>query len=312
MNFNEQIQIVAYPMASTILFNSAAVDCMRRMSALFKDAEPQGYFSNVSSTVAHQLKKQLKNYEPLDTPEFNTRREKRLAQLVYLNIMRRYSNGIHYIAADVDVVEACNTLLAELIDRAFFLSSLDQMQSMIEAYPINLLCEICHVSFEQVSLLGEGMKHFIKFRTFAHTRLPRAFQDVLYTNVPVIGDAKSPLTQIELQALFRYLGTHKRIYVEILLGCLFELGRHEKEMNFEALEEADIIRVYRSAWFYLLCFSIPHLHAPAIKEVAKQPEQSSEIFDSPFDIFSITDMDKIRKEIDLIESTIALLQTPRT
>lgn len=269
------------------------------MYALFKSKKSQCSFYSIAPAVSDELKKQLKTYEPLDALEFNTTGEKRLARIVHLNVLRRYTVGMRYIASEDDIIEACNTLLSELFDRVFFLTGINQMQAMMEAYPIGLLCEICHVNFEQVLLLGEGMKYFIMFRTFAPAWLPRAFQDILCSNIPVAGDVKSPLTEIELQALFRYLGTRKRIYVEILLGCLFELGRHEKEMTFGSLKEDEIIRVYNSSWFYLLCFSLPRLQTPGAKE-----EGNEVIHNSLNELYNNLNTTENSYDIEVIEPTL--------
>ena len=225
---------------TTILFTSDAVDCIRRMAAVLRE---------------HDLcKRFLKYYEPMDAPEFNHNSEKRIASLIYSISSRRYYYIAQYIATSVDVILAVNFLLTQIFQDCFLAINENHVNVMLDAYPTVLLGQVCQVSFCQALILGRSMKAFINFRSLTSSWLPKAFQNLLGGTIPLVGHKQSPLTNAELEALLRYLETRKRIYVELLLGCLFELGQYEKTMTPSSLTEDGIIQTCNSSWFYLLSF----------------------------------------------------------
>jgi hypothetical protein len=229
-------------MTCIVLFSQAAIDCVRRMSVLFENND--------------ELKKLLSYYEPLNDPDFFTKNEQRLARMAFDIANRRHNGDIKRVADDIDVIQACNILLSRLFGLAYMLTDSNGVQALLDAYPITLLCQVCNVRFEQVLLLGEAMKHFIEFRNYAPSWLPPCFHELLDSHVPLTGHAESPITELELQALFRYLGTRKRIYVQFLLGSLSQLRYHEKGMTFDNLKEEDIMTIYNSSWLHLLCIGV--------------------------------------------------------
>ena len=206
-------------------------------------------------------KRLLKYFEPLDSlvPKFTRTRDRRLARAIYEEIV--YDSTLQYTVTIDEVIAAVSTILTQLFHEASCYIDESSIKTMLDSYPLTLLSEICKVTFDHASILGHNMKIFINLRDSGYSRLPKPFENIIGSTIPLTGHPKSPLTEHELQALFLYLGIRKRIYVELLLGCLFDLGQYLDKLNSALLNEEDIITVCNSGWFYLLSFNVCPLSA---------------------------------------------------
>lgn len=123
---------------------------------------------------------------------------------------------------------------------------------MLDGYPITLLSTICGVDRYYVHNLGESMKSFIKVQQKHKRCIPRQLYSVIDSMVPLIGHEKSPMTQDELDTVYKYLNCKKTIYVHILLNSLFELAHQVKYLNKSDITEEMINTICESSWLYLL------------------------------------------------------------
>lgn len=225
-----------------LTFTSCAIGCIQRMAILLNEYE-----------LGQRL---LKSYNPLNllSTRFTTITEQRIVRIIYDQVI--YDNVLCHTVTDIDVISAIDFIITKIFYEAFCYTNQSNITTMLDSYPLTLLCEICNVQFEHGLILGHNMKAFISSRNLIPNWLPKPFENLLGNTIPLTGHSKSPLTNCELEALFRYLGIRKRIYVELLLGCLFELGQYFNKMHLVSLSESDIINVCNSGWFYLLSFNL--------------------------------------------------------
>ncbi len=190
-------------------------------------------------------------FQPIEISDLTTEFEKKMAMSIIL--YERDQQNV--VISDIDVLHRVNMMLMDAISNACSTMNIDFEESisyLLDGYPIILLSEICHARKYHAYIIAESVKRLITIRM--KYSFPKELYNVIDGLVPLVGDEKSPLTAKELEALYRYLGSRKNIYVHILLNCLFELSR--SCANFSGLIIKDnLIDAIKSSWLFLLLWT---------------------------------------------------------
>lgn len=213
----------------------------------------------------HLLFRELINqYQGIEIPYFKNEFEQKLAMLIVLNIIeKRQCKNICSISS-YDVIVEVNSILMDIINKACNPITIEDesIPHLLDGYPLSLLSEVCKAKKYHVHIVAESVKRFITIRKKYHFLLPTELYNVIDGLIPLIGDDKSPLTKRELEAIYRYLGSRKNIYVHILLNCLFEISRCIGDLtNMEEIQdrliiaEENLLTITKSSWLFLLLWT---------------------------------------------------------
>lgn len=197
------------------------------------------------------FKEVIEYSDPLEVSGLYGIFEQRFAMYIVSSIMKGKSYIRSYMAYPSDIIRGINKLFSEVLNIGY---STFVEENLLDGYPITLLSEISGVSRFHVNIIGEAVRRFVEIRKSQPKWLPREIHNLLMGTVPLVGDRRSPLTKRELEAIYRYLGVRRTIYVHILLNTLFELKQHEKILN-GLMREDELYDVCRSGWLYLLQFA---------------------------------------------------------
>ena len=176
----------------------------------------------------------IKDHLPIDGSEFTKFFDRKMAAFLASRIASRRMISINN--QDIMLIDYNDIIIAinELINHGIYrgvrrLPPEDTIIHMLDGYPITLVSNICNIEF-----------------------LPINLYPVIDSVIPLTGHKDSPLSQKELEALFRYLNSQKTLYVNILLNSVFELSQHVKYLNSIYMDEKKIIMILESSWYYLL------------------------------------------------------------
>ena len=251
----------------SISFYLSAIPVLKRIAAAL---EPHASFRQV-----------VEYMRQLDICELDRIFEKKLAMYISINIKDRFLNesgdrepitlalpaarlptsGL-YLISEEDIMVEINGLITMVLDKAYSTFSIqDGIQDLLDGYPLNLIMNLCKTTRTYACIMGESVKRFITLRQTDKTFIPKELFNVIEGMVPLTGHPNSPLTQEELSALYKYLGSRKSIYVNILLNCLYEWARDDYTLllqhNFvqrSQLTEEEIIMICNSSWLFLILF----------------------------------------------------------
>jgi hypothetical protein len=214
----------------------------------------------------------VENTPPLLISEFDRIFEQKLAMYISLNIKNRInyereerwlidttynkqSNQL-YIITENDVINEINNIFRIVINGAFYSFPPEHtIQYMLDGYPITLLSTVCNTKRLYSHIMGESIRRFVELRRTHKNWFPQELIGAIDGNLPLTGDTNSPLNVQELNALYRYIGIRKSIYIHILLNCLFEFNRHDIYIQKIILTETELITVLKSSWLYLFLFA---------------------------------------------------------
>lgn len=218
---------------------------------------------------------------PLPIPNLERLFEQKLAMYIVSKILTSQSYVGLYIAYPDDIIRGINTLFVNVLNRGY---STFMDEHLLDGYPVTLLTELSGASRFHTHIIGESMRRFVEIRKTHPDWLPDEFHNVVTGIFPLTGHINSPLTQRELEALYRYLGAKKTIYVHILLNTLFELKEHEKRLNNRLLNEEQLCAVCKSSWLYLFLFaSVQNAHINRLNSTNSGYESDLD-YDSMLDI----------------------------
>ena len=199
----------------------------------------------------------IKDHLPIDGSEFTKFFDRKMAAFLASRIASRRMISINN--QDIMLIDYNDIIIAinELINHGIYrgvrrLPPEDTIIHMLDGYPITLVSNICNIDRYYVHYIGEAIKNLIKIRRICVEFLPINLYPVIDSVIPLTGHKDSPLSQKELEALFRYLNSQKTLYVNILLNSVFELSQHVKYLNSIYMDEKKIIMILESSWYYLL------------------------------------------------------------
>lgn len=223
-------------MPSGVSFSSEAIQSIRRISLVL---ECHPIFCD-----------KIGKFEPYLISGLDSLFEQKFATCIVNGL--QLQSLTNYIVTSETVICHCNGLFSAVFRWALdTLPPRDDIKYLLNNYPITLLEQICKIPCNYVHLIGESVKRFITLRKMYPNLLPHELYNVIEGNVPLTGSSNSPLTTVELNAIYRYLETKKSIYVHILLNIGIELSRHIRYLTKYRLEEDDIVDMGKSAWLFL-------------------------------------------------------------
>lgn len=225
----------------TVVFTMDAIDIIKKLAECLEPHAPIRFFMDL--------------IEPIVLPELERIFEQKLAMYISLNIKNSegkvYTINVDDVTREVtkliqNVLHTCNKRIPPEGTRA----------NMLDGYPLFLLSQTCNTNMSNAHIMGECMRRFIQIRKTYKRWMPIDLQMCTISNCDLIGAPGSPLVQSELQALYRYLGAENRMYVTMLLNCLFELGEQEKFLGPHYMNQWDIIKVCKSSWLCLFMSTV--------------------------------------------------------
>lgn len=158
-----------------------------------------------------------------------------------------------YTITSADVAISMNTFLLSVINNVILnLPPEDTIKNMLDGYPISLLSKVTNISPAMTHAIGECVKLLV----ISINPIDELLINITETYC-------EEFTDNEITALLTYLGTRRRIYVRILIGCLKELHsqldtfdvqalkQFPNEVNME-LEICKFTKLCNSAWLHLL------------------------------------------------------------
>jgi hypothetical protein len=237
-NLNISSEEDTQPEQKILLFTTDAVSVIKRLSPLL-----EVHFS------FHEI---LENIHPLTIAEFDKCFEQKLAMYISL----KNNNHIEeYHITKEDTIFSINELVSLISERALGTFSSNNIKFMLEGYPVKLISDVCNAENKYSYIMGESIKKFIEYRQGNQKWLPNQLIEGTNGNVPLTDHPDSPLTVKELNSLYKYLGSRKSIYVNMLLNSVFEWTQHVKHINSYINIEQTIASICKSSWFYLLLFA---------------------------------------------------------
>jgi hypothetical protein len=194
------------------------------------------------------FKEVVEDNDPLEITGLDGIFEQKLGMYIMSSILVGRSDIRSFMAYPNDIIRGINTLFSDILNIGY---STFLEEDLLDGYPIALLTKISGASRFHVNIIGESVRRIIEIRRSQPKWLPSELNNVMIGAVPLVGDKNSPLTERELDAVYRYLGVRKTLYVNILLNTLFELRQHENRLN-RMMTEEELCDVCRSTWVYLL------------------------------------------------------------
>lgn len=125
------------------------------------------------------------------------------------------------------------------------------LATLFEGYATNILCQTCFVTQDQVDVLMRCVRHYVSQKRTRY-EVPLELTGVIEKTIPLTGNDKSPLSEEELRAIQRLIGSKKSSHVHILLGSLYELGRDQVFFDQRVLTEGDFVKILTSPWMFLV------------------------------------------------------------
>ncbi|CAH6420702.1 Hypothetical protein HVR_LOCUS1259 [uncultured virus] len=274
-----------------------------------------GYYLEVHSA----FRDKIENLTPIDLPEFDRIFEKRLAMYISLNIRNRSRDSYMlmldgcYTIMIQDVINEMSVLIHDIINRSYgTFPNEASISYMLSGYPTKLLSQICDTNMLNAYLMGESMRQFIIMRRTYPRFMPPELRMSTISNYPLVGDAKSPVNDVELEALYRYLGSRKRLYVVMLLNCLHELKEHGKYLKTPALKIEEMILICKSGWFTLFLSAVNmNSEIKVIPCVTSKslPESPLSLLESPLSLLE-SPLSLLESPLSLFESLKSSLESP--
>jgi hypothetical protein len=133
--------------------------------------------------------------------------------------------------------------------------------------PVYILSRVCNTSLETAHIIGECVKQFVNIRKVYTKLMPNELMLTTIGNCDLVNDSQSPLTRLELETLYQYLGSRRKIYVHMLLNCLFELSKQKYLVCLDyyhmkndivlprIMSEENIITICKSSWLYMYLYT---------------------------------------------------------
>lgn len=191
--------------------------------------------------------------QEFQAPAFETLIQRRLAMYILCaanfdigvseTIVVEYSTAIRYIH---DFVNSCITCACSTFP------NFESIEYMLSGFPVSVVAQTAGVSHDYAFYITESMRQFVIFRDRCAVRLPMAVANIMDNAVPLTGHAKSPLSTVELEAIYRYLDIRKPMYVHMLLQAAHEMSSYEQFLYAPSYTSDEIIQVVSSAWVFLL------------------------------------------------------------
>ena len=186
----------------------------------------------------------------LSRSQFSTPTAYCLASYVISQI---FTLSSQYIIDEYTVLHKIYNLLHEIVRQILYIvRPVDSVKYMIEAYPLHIVTNICDSEYIDSYVIGECIRNIIKIKKVFPRWIPTGINEFLTEEVPLSGHEKSPLSELELQALLDYLGTNRKLFVRLWLQITFELTMH-KRFNAEEDLSLALQTLLNSKWLYVLC-----------------------------------------------------------
>lgn len=219
-----------------IIFTHEAIACIKRMTEIFKP-----HVAIYDMIDFYQI-------DVIKVQGLESILERKLVSYITHTLLLNESCTI----TESFVISRCYELFESVKSWSYELLSLEtESQGITNNYPISLIANICKLPEKYVHMIGESVKYFIDVREEYPNCLPKQLYNVIEGRISLTGSPNSPLTEIELRALHRYLGSRKNIYVHMFLNMGFEL-KGFFHLLFKVLEEDEIKILCNSAYIYLI------------------------------------------------------------
>jgi hypothetical protein len=216
--------------------------------ALIKDITPYLVYYD-------QWKRALYEYETYDGVGFIEDAEMRLVMYIVLTLWSgdiTVSDG-KWVVTPKDTMECITKFINTMIAHtSSLLHGIDSIHYLLCAYPITVLSTVCHLPQWYAYIVAENLKSVIRKRHLYDLDLSYQLYNNIDTTVPLAGAPNSPLLEHELDAIFRYLGTRRRIYVNVLLKALYEFACDISVLTNTIVSSDHIKRVIMSSWIHIL------------------------------------------------------------
>lgn len=217
-------------------------------AAVIKDITPY-------LTYYDHWKRALYEYEQYDGIGFTDDAEMRFVMYIAMTVWNTnftVTDG-QLIFTVKDVMESATKFINMMIIHASsVLYDVDSIHYLLCAYPISVLSTVCCLPQWYAYIVAENLKMIIRKRDLYDLELSHQLYNNIDTTVPLTGAPNSPLHEHELDAIFRYLGTRRRIYVNVLLKALYEFACDIPVLNNSIVSNDHIKRVIMSSWIHIL------------------------------------------------------------
>lgn len=185
--------------------------------------------------------------------------ERKLAMYISLKIGDRTGYkyaGLQVVTEEDILTEICNMLQDVLQHGYNTFPPEHSLEWMLNGYPLSLLMSICKSNRRCAHIIGESVRRFVKARKTHPSWMPMELSNITSGYTALVGDSAAPMNELELDALFRYVGSQRQVYIHILLNALAEITEHERILLQPKLTEDDIVTICKSSWLYLCLFAI--------------------------------------------------------
>ena len=232
MEYSTHAELDDQSIKVSILFIPNAISLLKRLAEVLE--------------IHSMFRDAIQNKELFITKELDRFFEQRLATYIKDKIRT-------YIITEDDVINGINILIKDVFHKSYdTFPSEKGHDNMLNSYPITLLSKVCNVRRTDAHIIGESVRGFVGIRRDHKKWLPPELINIIQGYIPLTGHSNSPLTVDELEALHRYLGSKKNIYVHMLLNSLFEISQDIKVLNQDRLTENNILTICKSSWVYLV------------------------------------------------------------
>lgn len=264
-NSNMDIESIPYPTNSNM-----DIECVN--SNMFTVAFTMDAIALIKTfgeylEIHHPFRDFVEMLEPVVVPELERFFEQKLAMYISLNLKNRIPRlreilGTScedrvYTVTDDDVTREVSCLIRTVLNVCYeTIPPEGTISHMLDGYPLLILSKACNTNMMNAHIMGESMRRFVQIRKTYKRWLPVDLQISTISNCDIVGAPGSPLDQGELRALYRYLGEENRMYVIMLLNCLFELGDDEKVLAGRYMDPGSIIKICKSGWLCLFLSTI--------------------------------------------------------
>jgi len=208
----------------------------------------------------------LDKSKPLVIPELERVYEQKLGMYIIEKILPE--GGKELIVTETDVIYCVKILYNKILEWGYNnFKSEDTIEGLVDRYPISLVSNITKVPSIFAHMIGESVKRLVEVRNEHPDYLPKQLHNVMSGYTPLTEGENALLTKTELEAMYRYLGTKKSLYVHIVVNCLYQVSQELKYIFSPNLDIKDILIQCRSPWLFILLFgaSQNNIHTNLIK-----------------------------------------------
>lgn len=224
-----------------LVFTKSALDCIRKISPCLSN---HFRISNKLKSLFHafeygsQSKQILSKIKDAD----------QATKLVVNYVVNFCLHNFIFVIDDNIVLNSLTKLIRECILEIYY-----EMPTMsdLNGYPIYVLSQVSGAPLEYCHMCAEIVKQYAIFVQTSNSKINTKLLNSTFGFVPLSGHHNSPLNGNEVTALLDYLGTKRKIYIELLLNTLYDMY-HSKIIKGDATSPDDFIIICNSPWMSLL------------------------------------------------------------